>query len=154
MALAERMAELRDGRALGDTALTTGDRLLAEPGCEAWAKVDGGDARMRWDGEPRGGIILEVTQSPVVDEETGECTYLRAFRCYDYDPRVPEHQKWSTLTEAQIAAFEPANVARLRGVYRKWAKQIAENKTTATAREIDLCQDLARLAAIVGQRGR
>lgn len=154
VALKERMAEIRDGRSLGDTALTTGDRLLAEPGCEAWAKTEGPDGRMRWDGEARGGIILEVVRTPVVDHDTGECGYRRAFRCYDYDPRTPDHQRISTLTEAQIAEFEPANVARLRNIYRGWCREIGKRSGIATSAEIDMCQDVARLAAIVGQRTR
>ena len=65
MTLAERMAQLREdaesgGRRLGDSARTIGDMVLAEPGCEAWARTEGGDARMRF---PRRMRIICFTES-------------------------------------------------------------------------------------------
>jgi hypothetical protein len=159
MALADRLAALReeaDGRPLFDTARTLGDAAIAEPGCECWARVDGGDARMRFDGEPRGGIILEIVAGhPDVDEETGEVVHRRAYRLFDYDPRTPPHQRISVLTETQIdpQSFGPPNLARIRNLYRQLCRDISRRKGTATVAEIDMVHDAWRLAAIVGQQG-
>lgn len=157
MTLAERMAELRaedDGHLLFDTARTLGDFRLVEPGCEIWAKTEGADARMRFDGEPRGGIVLEITETAEPDRDTGEITPRRAFRCYDYDYRTPPHQRISVLTEAQVDSFEPPNMVRIRSTWRRLCKEVAAKKGTAAPEEIDTVLDAARLAAIVGQRTR
>lgn len=135
-------------------ARTLGDMALVEPGCEVYARVDGdvADVRMRADGEARGGIVIEVTDTTIVDED-GAITQQRAFRCFDY--QIPDLAKaFTVLTEAQVDpdGFEPPRIDRIRGLYRRLCQEVGAKRGTASAFEIDLVAVAARLAAIVGQK--
>lgn len=136
-------------RPLFDTALTTGDHLLAEPGCRVWAKTEGVDARMRFDGEARGGILLETTSVPeVVDVETGEMRWMRCYRLYDPSTRTPAHQRISTLTERQVGSFEPVNISQVRGTVRRLCGEVAKQKGPMGSAELELLDVIRRLAAV------
>lgn len=151
----ERHERLTGTRPLFDSARTKGDYLLAEPGCEIFAR-DSGDVtniRMRADGQPRGGIIVEIASGSEVTGD-GEIIQRRAFRCIDYDPRVPLRRATTVLTEAQIdpSTFTAPNIARIRGLYRRMCREIGARSGVASSSEIDMVLDAARLAAIVGSR--
>lgn len=131
-------------------AHTIGDHTLAQPGCEAWAKTDDPNARARFDGEPRGGIILEITANRVITDD-GEIHDLRSYRCWDYDPRTPTHQRECWLTEQQVAAFDPPNIARIRNQARRLHAEIGKQRGTRNTDEQRLCDIAARLDNIIGR---
>jgi hypothetical protein len=99
-------------------ARSTGDMLMAgwTPGCEVYARTEGADARMRWDGEARGGVVLEIID--LRDHETGEVS--RTFRCLDPDPACPMYRAVNELTEAQIdpTSISGVNLKSLRPLVR------------------------------------
>lgn len=146
----EQAERFNGDRPLFDTAWTKGDFRLAEPGAEVWARTDGDITQVRMNpaGEARGGIILEVTADP--DPETGEMR--RAFRCFDYTSG-PTWRAVTVLTEAQVDpnSFSPPDWARIRGLYRRLCREVGVKRGTASCDEIDMVQDAAHLAAIIGQ---
>lgn len=148
----ERKERINGTRPLFDAAYSHGDYRLAEPGCEVFARADGDieRIRLRHDGEPRGGIILEITSTPDADGEIH-----RAFRCIDYDHTVPLWQATTVLTDEQVDpdTFTIPNWGRIRSLYRKMCREVGTKKGNASDRELQLVIDAARLAAIVGQRG-
>lgn len=158
----ERMERINGTRPLFDTAYTKGDFRLAEPGAECWAwtaddvaehGLDITQLRMTAYGEARGGVIIEITSDP--DRETGELR--RAFRCIDYT--LSDKELWRAvvvLAEEQINphSFEAPNWARIRNTYRRLCEQVGTKRQghhEATARELEMVADAAKLAAIIAR---
>lgn len=149
----ERMERWQGDRPMFDTARTIGDFRLAEPGAEVWSKTDGdvANVRMNASGEPRGGIVLEVTTD--YDQETGET--LRAFRCLDYT--LGDDMLWraeSVLQEAQIdpQSFTAPDWNRVKRTYRRLCREVGKKvhgRHAATAQELDMVTNAFRLAAIL-----
>ena len=135
----------------GFGAYTIGDMALIEPGCSVFAREEGPNMRVDADLNARGGIVLEVTVTPTVDQDTGEMFTRRAFRCYD--PLQQLHEAFRTLTEAQIDLdrCEAPDLATLRRAYRRFCREVGHATGVATLRELGLVTDAARLAALVGQ---
>jgi hypothetical protein len=151
----ERRERYEGTRPLYDTAYTKGDYLLAEPGCEIWARTEGPNARMTHDGEPRGGIILEITSSTEVDAETGELVQRRSFRTFDYYCGAL-WRATTVLNEAQVdpESFEAPDWGRIRNTYRRLCHEVGKKhgkRSPADTAEITMVRDAGRLAAIVGQ---
>lgn len=150
----ERMERIQGDRPMFDTAYTIGDFRLAEPGAEVWSKTDDLDVtnvRMTADGEPRGGIILEVTID--IDRETGEA--LRAFRCFDYT--LGDDSLWKAETVLQEAWVDPHSFTspdwnRIKLTYRRLCEQVGlkrRGRHIATREELDMVTNAFRLAAIL-----
>ncbi len=153
---AKREAYLTDSGPLFDSRLgarTIGDMALLGEGFMVWAKRDGPDQRIAYDGEARGGIVLEVTDA-VTGNADGEVTKVRAFKTWNpYIGGPGDYTAYSMLTEAQVdlSACEAPDMATVRRAYRRFAKWVGEQKSTAPLDEIDVAVWCGRLAAIVGQ---
>lgn len=143
-------------------ARTIGDMAIVELGCEIWART-GVDGLMRPgdDGDPelegvqaRGGIVVEITDTTSVTDD-GEIMRARAFRCFDYDPRLEPFRAYTTLTEAQVdpARFDPPKASLLKSVVRGWCRQVGAGKGPLNTFEAQLVTDAAHLTALLLQRG-
>lgn len=146
----QRAERIAGTRPMFDTAYTLGDFRLAEPGCEVWSKTDGdlADVKMNPDGDPCGGIVLEVTTS--VDDVDGEIR--RAFRCFDYT-RTQLWRAVIVLQEHQVDpdSFSPPDWSRIRAQYRRICREIGGRRGVASRPELELMHDAHLLAAIVSR---
>lgn len=153
--------ERMDGRRLlFDTAYTRGDMALAEPGCELWSRdawdaLSRGDRRLNAEGEPRGGVILDITSARDVTDD-GEIIERRAFLTYDYtsDRRRPD-LAFTTLTEAQVApdSFTAPSIPHIRQSYRRLCWWVGEQHGTASSFETGpVAHAIWRLAGLLSQR--
>lgn len=142
-------------------ARTLGDFLIVEPGCEVYARAGTTGMMRPGDDDPgsegvqaRGGIVLDITDVTEITDD-GEIIRQRAFRTFDTDPRLQLHEAFTTLTEAQVdpSRFATPEPNTIRHTYRRLCRYVADRRGVASPFEIDLVQDAARLAAIVGQRG-
>jgi hypothetical protein len=64
-------------------ARSIGLLAMVAVGWQLWSKEGGVDQRSDANGDARGGIVVEITGTRTVDDETGEVRDDRAFRCVD-----------------------------------------------------------------------
>lgn len=129
---------------------TLGDLALVETGCQLYAREDGDGMRVDDNGDALGGIVLEITFTGGIDEETGEISTRRAFHIYDPMKRLDK--AFRVLTEEQVDRdrFEPFDIATVRRAMRRFCREVGEQTGVATMRELKLVSDAARLAALIG----
>lgn len=127
--MAERAVSVdeRAARAGRFGARTIGNLAMVRPGDKVWARTEGPDMRVDDRGNPLGGIILEIVDRVVVDDD-GEHIPTRAFRTFD--TLKPFHKAFHTLTEAQVEpeACEVSTPAQLVAAIRLLLREVVEGK--------------------------
>lgn len=142
---AERHRAARDsGSRFG--VRTFGDIALIEVGTVLWT-----DATKRRNSheEGLGGLVLEVTDLRDLDDETGEVTMRRAFRCYDW--LAPWDKAFRVVGEALVDrdGMEMAEPSALVNAVRKFCRTVGAGHGLLMPREAQLVSDAARLASTV-----
>lgn len=141
----------RGTRPLTDSRLgarTIGSLAEVAPGsCAVWTDVE---KRRTSHDEGLGGMVLEIIDlGRVVDEETGEVSLTRAFRCYD--PIAPWWAAFRTVREDEVSQDGVELVASNRIVVaiRRFCREISGGKGLLTTTEARLLHDAMTLAKAV-----
>lgn len=106
-----------------------GDFAELTPGCQVWSKE-----RRHDNDDPIGGVLVAIGERLNDDGEL-----LRSFTCLDpyrTRPRITVHVL--TDTEVNRDALGPVDFARVRGLWRRLAEEIAGGKGMAKPFEYEL----------------
>lgn len=140
---AERRQASRDsGSRFG--VRTFGDIALIEVGTTIWTEPT---RRANSHEEGLGGIVLDIIDQVDTDDETGEVTRRRAFRCYD--PAARWDKAFRVFGEAEISrhGMEMTEPSSLVNAVRKFCRTVGARHGLLMPRDAELVSDAARLAS-------